>query len=72
MTTPHERFEAEVNATPIVDNAGHLYVIGELEPDRCPECEGDGWFTETTVGSNGRDEDIDWPCQACDQTGVAS
>lgn len=39
-------------------------------PTPCPECDGHGWFTECTVGSNGRDEDIDWPCQSCDQTGV--
>lgn len=29
-------FDRLVMAAPIVDNAGHLTVIGELEGDRCP------------------------------------
>jgi DnaJ-class molecular chaperone len=36
----------------------------------CPECQGEGWFTETATDSADRDADIDWPCQGCDQTGV--
>jgi hypothetical protein len=36
--TPHERFEAEMNSgRPIVDNAGQLFVIGQLEYDG-PRC----------------------------------
>jgi hypothetical protein len=36
-------FDRAVMAGPIVDNAGHLTVIGELEydGDRCTECETD-------------------------------
>ncbi len=49
------RFEAEVMAGPIVDNAGHLTVVGQLEYDG-PLCERCG---DAPV------EDEDVPCGIC-------
>jgi len=37
--------------------------------EECGYCLGTGWFTETVEGSNGRDEDVDYSCPACDGTG---
>lgn len=59
----HAAFEAEMNSgAPIVDNAGHLTVIGDLEYDgpRCDYC-GD---TQTV-------DDGDRLCPACVRAGAA-
>lgn len=42
------------------------------EPGDCEFCDGHGWFTDCTEGSNGRDEDVDTPCRECGTSGVAS
>lgn len=56
--------------------AGGLPVIGwgplpmPVADTPCFHCNGHGWFTETVEGSNGRDEDVDYRCGACNGSGV--
>jgi DnaJ-class molecular chaperone len=38
-------------------------------PAPCHVCHGDGGWTDTVEGTNGRDEDTDVQCPACDGTG---
>lgn len=42
-----------------------------LPGDPCETCGGDGGWSYTVEGPDGRDVDIDHDCHACDATGVA-
>jgi hypothetical protein len=72
MTSRYDpEFDRLVMSAPIVDNAGSLYVIGQLEPDtsetECDTCQGDGcdWHLSPTNGAT----EIDRACPACEGTG---
>ena len=69
--TPVGLWSGPVGPVPVLDaaDAGPDNIPPE---DRCEECGGWGWFTETRIGSDDRDVDWDDPCRACDQTGLAS
>jgi hypothetical protein len=54
-------------ADPVPEDDGPSWI----DPaDRCHNCGGWGTWTETLVGSNGRDEEVDYPCGACDAKGI--
>ena len=64
----HAAFEAAMNSgAPIVDNAGHLTVVGQLEYDgpRCAGCAG----CDTAVDRDGDTCTDCTPCARCDGDG---
>lgn len=71
MSAYDPEFDRAVMARPIVDNASpRLYERWELDGEECPECEGDGGWTETVEGPGDSDVEITKDCNFCDGTGV--